>query len=311
MTLDPQAAATLEMLKETGIETWPVHLSPGEVRTLFEALAPPPEALPPIHDVTDTTAPGPAGDIPVRIYRPSDATDLPVLVWIHGGGWVIGDLDSGEFPCRRIATETPCVVVAVDYRLAPEHPYPAAVEDAEAATRWALAELAGGDGARLAVGGDSAGGNLATIVARHLRDDGVDVALQVLVYPVTDCDFTSASYRENGLGYLLDLPAMVWFWGHYQPDPAARTHADCSPLRADDLAGMPPAWVVTAGFDPLRDEGRAYARALQDAGVEVTHREYEGLIHAFFTMNLAMDAAAEAQDDAAAALREAFGTAAT
>ncbi len=306
MTLDPQAAATLEMLRETGIESWPVHLSPDEVRALFEALAPPPEALPHVHSVQDTTVPGPAGDVPVRIYRPSDDLGLPVLVWIHGGGWVLGDLDSGEFPCRRIAAATPCVVMAVDYRLAPEHPYPAAVEDAEAATRWALAELAGGDGARLAVGGDSAGGNLATIVARHLRDDGVELALQVLVYPVTDCDFETDSYRENGAGYLLDLPAMTWFFGHYQPDVEARTDPDCSPLRADDLSGMAPAWVLTAGYDPLRDEGRAYAEALRDAGVEVTHREWEGHIHAFFTMNLAMDGAAEAQDEAAQALREAF-----
>jgi len=234
--------------------------------------------------VADRRIPGPAGEIPLRVYTPEGPGPFPVYVNFHGGGWVIGDLETADVVCRDVCNTAGVVVVSVDYRLAPEHPYPAAVEDAFAATRWAADHVAeiGGNG-RLAVGGESAGGNLAAVVTQRARDEGgPDIHFQLLAYPVTDCDFERASYRENGQGYLLEVDTMRWFWDHYCPSIEQRRQPQASPLRADDLSNLPPALVVTAEFDPLRDEGEAYAAALAAAGVRVEAVRHEGLVHDFF-----------------------------
>lgn len=234
--------------------------------------------------VTDSRCPGPAGnDIPLRIYRPEGDGPFGILVYFHGGGWVIGDLDCADAACRDLAATAGCMIVSVDYRLAPEHPYPAAPLDCMAATTW-VAEQApalGGSG-KLAVGGESAGGNLAAVVSQQARDaGGPAIDFQLLLYPVVDADLSRGSYQENGEGYLLDTATMRWFWAHYCQEDAQRQEAAASPLLAQNLAGLPPALILTAEFDPLRDEGAAYAQALQAAGNEATHHCFDGLIHDF------------------------------
>ena len=231
-------------------------------------------------------------------------------MYFHGGGWVIGSLETHDGTCRELAAGAGCVVVSVDYRLAPEHRYPAAAEDCYAATRWCAehaAELAI-DARRIAVGGDSAGGNLAAVVAQMARDrGGPGLVLQLLVYPVTDHDFGTASYRDNAAGYLLTAADMRWFWGHYLGDDTARgAEPYASPLRAASLAGLPPALVITAELDPLRDEGEAYARALEAAGVAAKLHRYDGMIHGFFGMSAIMDQAVAAVREATGTLRFAF-----
>ncbi len=267
--------------------------------------------LEPIDRVEDRRIPGPAGEIPVRIYRPASPGPLPALVGFHGGGWVIGDLDGYEGMCRHIANSVGCLLVSVDYRLAPEHPFPAAAEDAYAATCW-VAEQAtelGADPRRLAVAGDSAGGNLAAVCALMARDrGGPDLVFQLLIYPVTDCSFDTPSYRENAEGYFLKAVTMRWYWRQYLGDSADGSDPYASPLRAPDLSHLPPALIITAGYDPLRDEGEAYGRRLQAAGVDATVRRYETMFHGFFGFGLLLDAALPANEDAFAALRAAFGT---
>jgi acetyl esterase len=250
------------------------------------------------------------GAITVRCYTPRGAGLRPALVFFHGGGWVIGDLDAHDGICRSLANAAGCVVASVDYRLAPEHRYPTAVDDAFAATRWVAAEgpRLGIDARRLAVGGDSAGGNLAAAVTLMGRErGGPPLAFQLLVYPVTHHAFDTPSYQECAEGYLLTRNAMRWFWGHYlrHPDDGRAPHA--SPLLAPDLAGLPPALVITAGYDPLRDEGEAYAARLGEAGVPVTLTRYPGMIHGFFRMINLVDQARAARDEAATALRKAVG----
>jgi acetyl esterase len=248
----------------------------------------------------------------VRIYEPLGAErDLPVLVYFHGGGWVVGSLESHDGVCRALAARTPCLVVAVDYRLAPEHRFPVAVDDAWAATAWVAehARSIGGDPARIAVGGDSAGGNLAAVVALRARDRGLRLALQLLVYPVCDDDLDTDSYREWAEGYGLTRAAMGWFWDHYL-GPEGHVQGpgpEACPLQAPDLSGVAPALVLLAEYDPLLDEGEAYAHRLDEAGVPVARRRYEGVIHGFFRMAALTDRASEAHDEAAAALRAAFG----
>jgi len=308
MTLDPQARAYLDELAALGvpaINTLPV----AEARRLMESRA---ARLwggaEPLHRVEDRTIPGPAGPLPMRLYAPAGER-LPVLVYFHGGGWVTGSLDTHDGLCRALAKRAECLLLAVDYRLAPEHKYPAAVEDAWAATAWAGAHAAsmGGDPLRLAVGGDSAGGNLAAVIANRARDrGGPRLLLQLLVYPVTDYDLTTRSYAENAEGYLLTREAMRWYWTHYLPTAAAGAEPDASPLRAENLRALPPAMVITCGYDPLRDEGDAYAQRLREAGVFVTHARYEGMIHGFFRMAAVVDAASRAVAEAAAILRGAF-----
>ena len=239
---------------------------------------------------------------------PSDEAGLPVVVFFHGGGWVIGDLESHDHMARVFASKAECVVVAVDYRLAPEHKFPSAADDAWAALEYVAthAEELGVDADRIAVAGDSAGGNLAAVVAVQARDsEHVEVISQVLLYPVTDGECDRPSMAENAEGYMLTRSAMDWFHEQYAADDGDRRDPRYSPIYAD-LEGVAPAVVVTAEYDPLRDQGNAYAVALSDAGVDVVHTQYEGMIHGFFSMDAGLDSAKEAQDDVAAALKAAF-----
>jgi acetyl esterase len=238
-----------------------------------------------VDEVVDLMIPGPAGKLRVRVYRPLSTELLPVVIWFHGGGWVVGTLDSHDPVCRALANRTPCVVVAVDYRLAPEAPFPAAVDDSWAATQWVAQEALklGGDASRIVVAGDSAGGNLAAAVALRARDSGLGLALQVLVYPVTDYDLDSESYLRLAEGLNLTRAKMQWYWQQYLAG-ADGLHPDASPLRAPDLAGVAPALVQTAEHDPLLSEGEAYAARLAEAGVPVTLTRYDGMIHGFIRM---------------------------
>ncbi len=244
----------------------------------------PPEAM---ASVEDRFIPGPAGTIHVRCYRPTLAPKAPALVYLHGGGFVIGDLDSHDAVCRRIAKLAGCVIVAVHYRLAPEDPYPAAVEDAEAALEFVMshAESFGGDPAHVAVAGDSAGGCLATVACRRLRDRGSPLPVaQVLIYPAIDFTKSMDSHRRYASGFNLEEKSIDWYRDHYLPNAARWKEPDASPLFTEDLSGLPKAVVVTAGFDPLLDEGAAYADKLRDAGVEVRYRCESALIHGFVNM---------------------------
>jgi acetyl esterase len=262
-----------------------------------------------VASVDDRTIPGPAGAIPVRVYRPSDATGLPVIVYFHGGGWTIGSLETHDNSCRALTNAVDCVVVSVDYRLAPEHKFPAAVDDALAATQWAAEHAVelGGDPARVAVAGDSAGGNLAAVVSIAARDQGgPPLVFQLLVYPATDAERDSVSMRENATGYFLERESMRWFNTQYLRDERDEDDWRFSPLRAESLVGLPPAFVLTAEFDPLRDQGEAYARRLEDAGVPVELRRYDGVFHGFFGMRDLMEPAQQAWDDVSKALREAL-----
>jgi acetyl esterase len=263
----------------------------------------------PVARVENRSIPGPAGDIPVRIYAPNEDTGLPVLVWYHGGGWVLGTLDAADHLCRELANTAGCIVVSVDYRLAPENKFPASPDDCESAYYWALGNAAtiGGDPRRVAVGGDSAGGNLAAAVCLRAREQQrAQPTFQVLIYPVTDSDFTRASHVENAEGYLLTGVAMRWFWDQYVNSPEERVHPHTAVLRARDLGGLAPALVVTAEFDPLRDEGEAYAERLRQADVPVTVTRYGGMIHGFFANFPAMDKGRQAVQQAAEALTAAF-----
>jgi acetyl esterase len=259
-------------------------------------------------EVEDTAVPGPAGEVPVRIYRPAGGGPRPTIAWFHGGGWVCGSVEQSDVTCRRLAAAAEAVVVSVDYRRAPEARFPGPLEDCLAATRWCADHAGdlGGDPGRLVVGGDSAGGNLAAAVALVARDapDGPAIALQLLVYPVTDARCDSPSYEENGTGYLLTAGGMRWFWAHYLGDrPGAGDDPLASPLRAPDLGGLPRALVITAEFDPLRDEGEAYASRLAEAGVEVTCSRYDGMLHGFLGMGLLFEEAAQAVHEVGAAVR--------
>jgi acetyl esterase len=305
MALDAAIKATLDAMAAAGGPALDA-LPPAEARKVFDNMPLPRKeiALP---SVENRTIPGPAGQIPVRIYQPAGAGPKPVLLYLHGGGWVIGSLDSHDGICRELAEGAGCVVVSVDYRLAPEHCYPAAPEDCYAALQWVAANAAslGADAKRLAVGGDSAGGNLSAVVAQMARDKGGPaIRFQLLIYPVTDADFTTPSYVQNAEGYLLTTSAMKWFWGHYVPSEAPRREPYASPLRAKDLSGLPPAWVCTAEFDPLRDEGEAYAKRLQQAGVSTTLTRFDGLIHGFISMGLVSPKAQAAVDETVAALKK-------
>jgi acetyl esterase len=250
--------------------------------------------------VSELVIPGPAGDLAARVYRPEAAGPVPTVVLFHGGGWVIGDLDTHDNMARSICRDCSAVVVSVDYRLAPENPFPAAVEDALAATEWVGERLADfGGSEKLAVAGDSAGGNLSAVVAQQLRDaGGPAIAAQLLIYPAVDVTGEYASRLENAEGYFLDLATMAWFMNHYAADPAHHTDPRVSPLRHHDLTGLPPAVVVTAEFDPLRDEGEAYAAELAAAGVPVEVRRFDGMIHGFFDMGGFSPAAQAAVDEA-------------
>jgi acetyl esterase len=306
--LDPQARTLLDQIEAAGAPP-PYRLGPEEARAGFNpfvaAMIGPPDRRVPTED---RTVPGPAGAVPVRVYRPASGGPLPVVVYFHGGGWVIGDLDCCDTICHRLADGVPAVVVSVDYRLAPEHPYPAAVDDCDAATTWVAehAEELGADPSRLAVAGDSAGANLAAVVARRARDrGGPPVAFQLLVYPVTDATRSLPSYVENGSGYLLDADTMAWFCRHYLAG-ADPEQPDVSPLFVEDFSGLPPGLVVTAEFDPLRDEGEAYAERLRKAGVDAATSRYDGMIHMFYGFDAMFDAARRATAETVSALQVAL-----
>jgi len=289
-------------------------LSVAEARRLYREtrlrLAPPPVA---VEEARDFSFPGPAGDIGARYYRPlgSEAREaLPAVVYFHGGGWTCGDLDTHDSVCRGTAAHGRCAVVAVDYRMGPEHKFPAAVEDALTSLQWVTANASplGVDPARLVVAGESAGGNLAAVAALALRDSGPRLAMQVLVYPVTDQAADTDSLRRFAQGYSLTSELLRWYQRNYLRDERDRADWRASPLRAKDHSRLPPAYVITAGFDPLLDEGRAYAERLEQAGVVVTYECFEGQIHGFLPMGGAIAAAHHAHYRIGQMLRMRFGT---
>lgn len=311
MKMNQQTQAWLQGVADSGLP--PLNKMPVEdARATYSAVVAqcglPAE---PVANTVDRTIPGPGGPIPVRIYTPEGAGPFPALVYYHGGGWVIGGLDVVDGPCTALANRAGAVVVSVDYRLAPEHPFPAAVEDAYAALVW-VSGHAGEldvDATRVAVAGDSAGGNLSAVVSQLARDhDGPAVAAQVLIYPVTDFARRTESFRDNADGFFLTADLMDWFEERYLDPSVDRTDLRLSPLHAPDVSGLPPALVITAAFDPLRDEGEQYATRLREAGGEAVLTRYDGQIHAF-AANLAgaIDEGRAALDDIGAYLCGVFG----
>ncbi|MBV8980282.1 MAG: alpha/beta hydrolase [Acidimicrobiia bacterium] len=255
--------------------------------------------------VEDLTVPGPVGEIPARLYSPAEGAALPVVVYFHGGGWVIGSINSHDGVCRKLATQSGMTVISVDYRLAPENKFPAAAEDCYAAAKWVAdnAQTLKVDGSRMALAGDSAGGNLTAVTAQLARDrGGPTVAFQLMVYPVIDGTMSFPSYKENGEGKLLSARDMAFFYEQYA-DGVDPKNPMLSPLYAPDLSGLPPALVMTAEYDPLRDEGEAYADALQQAGVEARSSRYDGMVHGFFGLEAIVPASSAAMEEAAAALQ--------
>jgi acetyl esterase len=313
--LHPDAQKVCDLIVASGRPPFET-LSPPEARVAYAAsravLQPEPE---PVAEIVALEAAGPGGPIPLRLYRGHGAaksSPQPALIYFHGGGWVIGDLDSHDQVCRALANATACIVVSVDYRLAPEHKFPAAAEDAISATQWIAANAArlGIDAKRLAVGGDSAGGNLAAVVALDARDrGGPRIALQILVYPATDMRMNWPSAERHAKQLPLTLAAMDWFIAHYLRSKADETDWRASPLRASNLKGLPPALIVTAGFDPLCDQGEAYAKALRAAGVAVEYEPFTGQIHGFLSMGRIVADSGRAIVLAAAALKRSFAAA--
>jgi acetyl esterase len=309
--LHPQARKLLDLIADSGIP--PTHtLAPADARRFYleRRRFTQPDA-PEVAQVRDLSADGPHGPVPLRLYRPAGAAPgaLPVLVYYHGGGWVIGDLDTHDVLCRQLANGSGCAVVAVDYRMGPEHRFPAAVDDCIAATRWVSRHAAslGIDAARLAVGGDSAGGNLAAVVAIAARDAGdLPVAFQLLIYPATDQRRIAPSHTTNAQGYLLTADSMRYYHDHYIDDPKHDLDWRASPLLAEDLSRLPPSLVLVAGYDPLRDEGVQYAQRLSESGSRATLVSFERQIHGFVPMGRALDEANEAVAMCADALRRAL-----
>jgi acetyl esterase len=305
MALSPQAKAFLAGMEASGAP--PLYeLTPEEAREATGVITELIGAGPEVAAVEDFSCTTSTGSIGARRYVPEDPAGT--IFWIHGGGWVICDLSTHDAVCRLLAVSSGCRVVAVDYRRAPEHPFPAPLEDCWDALRAVAAES---PGAPLIVAGDSAGGNMSAACALRARDrGGPELALQVLVCPVVDHDMTTPSYRERGSGPDLFITArdMEWFWNCYVPDPAARSVPDASPLRAESLANLPPAIVITAEYDPLRDEGIAYAERLKAAGVPVTHRHHEDMFHDFFSFVNLIDAGNEAVARVGAEIRALVAT---
>jgi acetyl esterase len=309
MTLHPQCRALLD----TFVASWPAidysRIEAAELRALLSGPSPfaPGDE---VEEISDRIIEGPGGPLRLRLYRPSGAkAPLPVTLFFHGGGFACGPIEGHDNVCRSLAQRGATLVASVDYRLAPEAKFPAANQDALAALRWvhAHAPSLGADASRIAVAGDSAGGNLATVLAHQARGSSIGLRRQLLFYPVTDASFDTESYRAFAEGYLLTVDMMQWYWRQYLPEFCAGRDPAASPLRQTDLAGMPPATIVIAGFDPLRDEGLAYANALQRFGVDVEVRTWQDQIHGFVSMQGALDAADEALSFGAAALARAFG----
>jgi len=312
MPLHPQARAFLDLL--ASVPAVPrEQMTVAMARQGLQAALTPPGEPEPVARVQALSVDGAAGPLAARLYAPEGEGPHGVLLFLHGGGWVAGSLDSHDATCRALTNAAGCLVLSLDYRLAPEHKFPAAPQDGMAALRWLAAHAAelGGDARRLAIGGDSAGGNLAAAVALMARDQGgPSLRLQLLVYPVTDHACDTPSYRDFGTGHLLTAEGMDWHWKHYLPNAAAGADPLASPLRAGDLRGLPPALVITAGFDPLRDEGEAYAHRLREAGVPTELVRYDGMVHAFFSLGHVMDDGRAAVQRAGEALRRALAPAA-
>jgi len=309
MPLDHDAEILLRMIQEANR---PAFETVGAVaaRELFmagrKALSPDPM---PIAETRDLDIPGPGGAIPARLYRSAKSGTLPVLVFFHGGGWVVGSIESHDAMCRHLANRAEGAVVAVDYRMGPEHRFPAAVDDCLAATAWVADNAAalGVEAAKLAVGGDSAGGNLAAVVSLAAREKGKPrIAYQVLIYPATDAAMRHGSIARYAEGYVLTRATMRWFYEQYLAAPEQASDWRVSPLLAPDLRRLPPAFVLTAGYDPLCDEGDAYAQRLAAAGVPVTHRRFDGQVHGFAMNGKVIRAAEPALDEIAAALKQAW-----
>src|SRR5712692_2586290 len=312
MQLDPQMKAILDQAAAAGAQ--PFHtMTPAQARaaidTMFQAFRGQPKE---VTKSEDRKVPGPAGDIHVRIYTPAGNGPFGALVYFHGGGWVIGNIETHDVTCRDLTQGTPCVTVSVDYRLAPEHKFPAGPEDCYAATKWVAdnARSLNVDQKRLAVAGDSAGGNLAAVVPLMARErGGPKLAFQLLIYPATDCADNTPSQREFAQvspDYILSRADMEWFWGYYL-GPNDKTNPIACPALAKSLANLPPAFVLTAEVDPLRDEGEAYAEALRKAGVNVKLKRYNGVCHGFFSMASMIDKGKQAVADSCAELRSAIG----
>jgi len=310
--LDPQMKAVLDQAAKAGGK--PFHqMTPGEARvaieTMFAAFRGQPAE---VANVEDRKIQGPGGQISVRIYRPAGSGPFGALIYFHGGGWVIGNIETHDVTCRELTAGAGCVTISVDYRLAPEHKFPAGPEDCYAATKWAAdnARSLNLDPSRLAVGGDSAGGNLAAAVALMARDrNGPRLAFQLLIYPATDCADETPSHHEFAEvspDYILSRADMEWFWGHYL-GPNDRTNAIACPARASTLANLPRAFVLTAEIDPLRDEGEAYAEAMRKAGVNVKLKRYNGVCHGFFSMAALIDKGKQAIAESCQELRAAIG----
>jgi acetyl esterase len=306
----PQAQQVLDGKAASGAPPlW--ELSPDEARAGVEISTSIIPVGPDLDSVRDIDIPTRGGSVRARVYSPS-ARAPGVVVYYHGGGWVVGSVGAWDSSVRALAAASGCDVVSVDYRLAPEHVFPAAADDAYDALAWIASPSGLAGGRPVVVAGDSAGGNLAAVAALRARDPGGPaIALQVLVYPVTDSDLDRRSYLEyDGDEFIVNRRDMVWYWDHYLPDRAARRHTDASPLRAEDLSGLPPAYIITAEHDPLRDEGFAYAERLRDARVPVEHRHYGSQIHGFFTFTGVLDDADKAVSDVGSAIRSAVeGTA--
>lgn len=307
--LDPQTQAVIDAMVAQGIP--PVQtLTPPQAREAYlqrRALTQPDGVN--VGEIRNLRIPGPAGELPVRLYRPASGDTLPLLMYFHGGGFVIGNIETHDSLCRQLCHASGVAVLSVDYRLAPEHVFPAAADDCVAATRWAHANATqlDIDPSRIAVGGDSAGGQLAAVVALTLREDpAIRLTFQLLIYPCTDALMQGDSMTTNGTGYLLTREGMAYYYNHYLPDAAMRGDWRASPLRAPDLSQLPPAFVLTAGFDPLRDDGKSYADALSKAGVKSQYVCFERQVHGFLPMGKLIDEAALGIATCAAALRQAL-----
>jgi acetyl esterase len=308
MPLDPQAKALMDQMAAANGPKLN-SLEPADARRLTAGMfRVPPERAEKVAKVEDRKIPGPAGEIPIRIYTPEGTGPFPVLVFLHGGGWVICGLDTHDGPCRALTKKAGCVTVSVDYRLAPENKFPAGVEDCFAATKWVAAHAKdlNADANRLAIGGDSAGGNLSAVIAQLARDaGGPKIAFQLLIYPATEAELDTYSHK-NFTDYFLTKDDIVYFWNHYLRSAADRKDPRVAPALAKSFKGLPAALIITAEFDPLRDEGESYGEKLRAAGVPVTVTRYEGMIHGFCSMYEVLDKGKLAIDESAEALRKAL-----